>query len=408
MKIKILRDESGQVMILTVLCVTCLLGVVAMAVDVGIMLHTKRALQTAADSAAIAGAAEIINNDVTAAAIADAEENGVTNGVNGATVAVHNPPLYGPHAGSPNTGYVEVIVSQQEPTFFMKAFGRNAMTVSARAVATTVPSPGCVYTLNTTGTDISLTGSGSLTISNCGIIDDSSSTSSALQLTGSGSISAQSIGIVGGYNVTGSGTLTPNPPSTGITAVPNPLSSLSPPSLTGMTCLPNPNFTGSSAQTLGPATPGGTVCYNGISITGSGPITFNPGLYIINGNFTATGSGSLTGTGGVTFYLPSGTLSVTGSGSLNFTAPTSGLYSGILFYQNPLDTSAASFTGSGGSVLNGIFYLPTATLNLTGSGGASFNTDLVVGALNITGSLPLNEYVPLSGSSPLSNARMVE
>src|ERR1700735_495423 len=156
MKMKILRDESGQVMILTVLCVTCLLGFVAMAVDVGIMLRTKRVLQTAADSAAIAGAAEIINDDVVAAAIADAEENGVTNGVNGITVAVHNPPSYGPHAGSPNTGYVEVIISQPEPTFFMRAFARNSMTVTARAVATTVPSPGCVYDLNTTGTDISL------------------------------------------------------------------------------------------------------------------------------------------------------------------------------------------------------------------------------------------------------------
>jgi Flp pilus assembly protein TadG len=407
MNMKKLRDESGQVMILTVLCVTCLLGVVAMAVDVGIMLYSKRVLQTAADSAAIAGAAEIINNDVTSAAIADATENGVVNGVNGTTVAVHNPPSSGPHAGGTNTGYVEVIISQPEPTFFMRAFNRNSMTVTARAVATTVPSPACVYTLSPTGTDINLTGSGSLTISNCGIIDDSSS-GSALSLTGSGSITAQSIGIVGNFSKTGSGSLSPNPPTIGITSVPDPLSSLSPPSLTGVSCLPDPNFTGSSAQTLGPATPGGTVCYNGITIKGSGSITFNPGLYIINGDFKASGSGSLTGTGGVTFYLPSGTLAVTGSGSLNFTAPTVGSYSGILFYQNPLDTNTASFTGSGGSVLNGIFYLPAAQLKLTGSGGATFNTDLVVGALDITGSLPLNEYVPLSGSSPLSNARMVE
>lgn len=135
------------------------------------MLRTKRVLQTAADSAAIVGAAEIINNDVVAAADADAEENGVTNGVNGASVRVNNPPGFGPHAGGTNTGYVEVIVSQTEPTFFMRFFNRNSMAVSARAVATTVPSSGCVYTLNTTGTDIGLTGSGSLTISNCGIIE---------------------------------------------------------------------------------------------------------------------------------------------------------------------------------------------------------------------------------------------
>ena len=42
----------------------------------------------------------------------------------------------------------------------------------------------------------------------------------ALNLTGSGSITAKSIGIVGNFNETGSGTITPNPPTTGISAVP--------------------------------------------------------------------------------------------------------------------------------------------------------------------------------------------
>jgi Flp pilus assembly protein TadG len=396
MRIKILRDESGQVLILTVLCASCFMGFMALSIDVGILFHTKRVAQTAADSGAVAAAAELNFGDMTAAAKADAAQNGVTDGVNGATVLV----------SQPKPGYVQVVVSLSQSTFFLRRFSRDSMTVSATAVATTVPSPGCVYALNSTGQDISLTGSGSLTISNCGIIDDSSS-SNALNLTGSGNISARTIGIVGGYNQTGSGSLSPNPPTTGMTAVPDPLS-LSAPSMTGVTCLPNPSFSGSSAQTLGPATSGGTVCYNGLSITGSGAITFNPGLYIINGDFRATGSGNLTGTGGVTFYLPTGSLSVTGSGSLNFTAPTTGPYSGILFYQDASDNNSASFTGSGGSTLNGIFYLPKATLNLTGSGGAAFNTDLVVGALNITGSLPLNEYAPASGSSPLSSPRLVQ
>jgi hypothetical protein len=79
-----------------------------------------------------------------------------------------------------------------------------------------------------------------------------------------------------------------------------------------------------------------------------------------------------------------------------------------LFYQDRADTQAMNFTGSASSVLNGIFYVPSAQVNMTGSGGSTFNTDLVVKALNITGSLPLNEYVPLSGTSPLSDPRLVE
>ena len=152
-KVKVLRDESGQVLIIAALCMTCLMGFVALSVDVGLMLRAKRVLQTAADSAAIAGAAEIISGTWYAAAQADAAQNGVTNGVNGATVTPRtNGPSTGPHVN--NQAYVEVIVTQTQPTFFMRVFNRNTMDVTARAVATNVPSPSCIYTLGTTGIDI--------------------------------------------------------------------------------------------------------------------------------------------------------------------------------------------------------------------------------------------------------------
>ena len=114
MKVKILRGENGQTLVIAALCMTCLMGFVALSVDVGLMLRAKRVLQTAADSAAIAGAAELVSGTWSAAALADAAQNGVTNGVNGATVTPHNGPSTGPHAG--NLAYVEVIVTQTEPT----------------------------------------------------------------------------------------------------------------------------------------------------------------------------------------------------------------------------------------------------------------------------------------------------
>src|ERR1035437_9302695 len=129
---KLLQDERGQTIILAALCFTMLLGFVALAVDVGLMFRAKRVMQTAADSGAIAGAEELNYADVTAAAQADAARNGVTNGSDGATVAVNNPQLQGPHTGS--AGYVEVIVSQSQATYFMNVFSRGSMTVSGRAV----------------------------------------------------------------------------------------------------------------------------------------------------------------------------------------------------------------------------------------------------------------------------------
>jgi hypothetical protein len=68
-----------------------------------------------------------------------------------------------------------------------------------------------------------------------------------------------------------------------------------------------------------------------------------------------------------------------------------------------------SITASGASNLSGIVYAPTAELDLTGSNSAAFNTDIVVGSLNITpGSINLSDYVPLAGSSPLSSPRLAE
>ncbi|HVC91368.1 MAG TPA: pilus assembly protein TadG-related protein, partial [Acidobacteriaceae bacterium] len=94
-----LKDESGQATIITLLCMTCLLGFVGFAADVGTLLRAKRNMQIAADSAAIAGAAELTYGGMTTAADAAAAQNGVVVGVNGGTVTVNSPPTAGPYAG---------------------------------------------------------------------------------------------------------------------------------------------------------------------------------------------------------------------------------------------------------------------------------------------------------------------
>ncbi len=192
--VKGMKDESGQVIIVTAFSLVAILASVGLAVDVGTMYRARRVLQSAADAGAIAAAVELPYGDATAAAQADAASNGITNGSNGATVTVNNPPLSGPNAG--NSAYVEVIASQSESLFFMRALGKTSATVSARAVATLSPSQNCIYTLGTSGTDILINGSDTLTAPNCGIIDDSSY-SQALLLNGSVTLTAKSIGVVG-------------------------------------------------------------------------------------------------------------------------------------------------------------------------------------------------------------------
>lgn len=400
---RLLKEDSGQSVVIMAVCIACMCGLLGLSVDVGLLFYSKRILQTAADCGAIAGAAELNYGNAVAAAQAATARNGATNGSNGVVVTVNTPPLYGPNKGS--SGNVEVIVTRSVPTYFMRMLSFNAMTVGARAVSGLGPSQGCIYTLDTSGADISLSGSGKLSVPNCGLLVDSSS-SNAVSLSGSASITAKSIGIVGGTSTAGSTTLYPAP-VTGIAPVSDPLSYLHAPSYNSSSCLADPHVT--SSATLGPAVSGGIVCYNGLTVAGSGALTLNPGVYVITGGFSASGSATITGAG-ITIYLaaPNGSLSLTGSGVLTLTAPESGTYNGILFYEDPHDTNAMRVAGSNGSTLTGIFYAPSAVLNLTGSSGATFNADLVTYALSISGTGGLNEYMSPNGTSPLSSARMVE
>src|SRR5258708_17015297 len=59
---KMLRDDKGQTLVLTALCMSVMLGFMALALDVGVLFHARRSLQTAADAAALAGAADYLYN----------------------------------------------------------------------------------------------------------------------------------------------------------------------------------------------------------------------------------------------------------------------------------------------------------------------------------------------------------
>jgi hypothetical protein len=121
---------------------------VGLAFDIGFLEMMNRQAQTAADAGAIAGAVGLPYSNSTASARAATAKNGFTNNTNGATVLVNNPPTKGPNAG--NSQFVEVIVSQAEPTFFLKMIGAPSTTnVTVRAVATNLAGD-CIFALNPT------------------------------------------------------------------------------------------------------------------------------------------------------------------------------------------------------------------------------------------------------------------
>jgi Putative Flp pilus-assembly TadE/G-like len=394
------RSEAGQVLLIAALGMIILLGFLGLSIDFGYLRYMKRQLQTAADAAAIAGASELSYNDVTSAAKADSSTNGFTNGTNGVTVTVNNPPLAGQHIG--NALYVEAVVAINAPTFFSRAFGVTRVSLSARAVAHLGSSPNCVYALDpSAGNALIVTANGQLSTS-CGVNVNSSS-AQALVVSANGCLTATSIRVVGNYTPGISGCPSPTP-TIGVQAVSNPLAYLTAPRIGSCSYT---NFH-NNVQTLSP----GTYC-NGIQLDGNGSFTFNPGTYILEGGgLTVGGNAQVAGTGVIFFNTGNGThpyapITFTANSGGSLTAPTSGNYTGILFFQDPAigaNSSPNSFGANTSMAVNGTLYFPTTPLSYSGNSslGGSQYTILVADTISITGNGNLkSNYSSLSGGSPV-------
>ncbi len=263
------RRESGQVVPLIALLLVVLLACAGVASDFGFFQNDRRRMQSAADSAAIAGEQEIVSGNagnVSLAAKNDSELNGYTDAANNVSVTVNNPPLSGPHAGDSTA--VEVIVSKTQPTLLLKVLNINTVKVATRAVAIEGDAPYCIMALDRSAAGaISLFGVALL--QTCAIIDDSNS-STAFGIFGLALWHASSIGIVGGYDFDLLPFVSPKP-ITGIAPVADPLARLQAPAVGGCDHV-NYSLGLISIATLNP----GVYC-GGITLTGVAVVTLNPG-----------------------------------------------------------------------------------------------------------------------------------
>lgn len=122
---KRLRNQRGQVIILTVMMMTVILGMVGLTVDVGSWWHSERKIQAGVDAAARAGA-ELLPED-TSGANAAASSYGGLNGVTPTFSSPDSPP-------SVRLGdSIKVSVTQSAPAFFTKLFGVSSMNITKSA-----------------------------------------------------------------------------------------------------------------------------------------------------------------------------------------------------------------------------------------------------------------------------------
>ncbi len=412
-----------------------LIGFVALSTDVGLLWTERRQMQTATDAAAIAAATALRSStSVTAAADNVASLNGFTNGTNSTTITVSNPPATGPFAG--NSNYVEVLISQPEPTYFLRVLGYSTVTVSTMAVSGAENSAGCIYALDPSAQNALSASNGVNITSTCGIYVDSTS-SSALSVIGGAVIKTTGVGIAGQASVNNGGSIEnlaggALTVSQNIAPVPDPLAHITKPTVGACTYTGTQNYSSYTSSQSPPYSGNysiypGVYC-GGISASNGISITFNPGTYILAGGGMSltNGGGTTTGTN-VTFFDTTGAkagysgansayagINIANGVTANFSAPTTGgtnSLEGILFFQDssiPAGSAASYFAGGASMTLTGALYFPTTQLNYSNGINAAY-TILVADTLVFTGGATMNNnYASLTNGSPIESSSLYE
>jgi Flp pilus assembly protein TadG len=443
------KNEAGSALLLVTLGLGVLIGIMGLAVDVGVLRYEKRLQQTAADAAAIVGATNLANGSgMSTGAQNTAAANGYTDAssdtvsacagssatVGLVCVQVNNGPSYlgtaDPHYNDKK--YVEVVVSTVQPTYFMRIFGVNQQTVTARAVATNLNGSGpggkCFDTLGLPAKEIGVDINGNPTVNapTCGIADNGNfnTKGNALNVSaGTFAVSGTDVKSGPGGTVTCQYQSSSNCPSYGAPTIGDPLAGLPTPCSLGYTC----SGGGAWAPGDGPGT------YSSISIGSGSTVNFPAGIYIIDGagGFSCNGSPTITGTGVMFYFTGSATINCNGNANVNLTAPTASncpscpsQLDGVLMYQDPNDTSTGvgnacppgssvgpSLGGNAGSSYNGILYFPADQLWLFGNSGTIAFDVVIMDSTCLSGNATYNMQgaaaLPTTVSA-LTNAVLVE
>jgi Flp pilus assembly protein TadG len=417
------HPQRGGVIPIVAITLPVLLAMGAIVIDLGHLYMVRSQLQGIADASALAAAAAL--PDAAAARSAAARYAQLNYSGPGTVVAAEDVRLGGWDSanqtivvGGTSPDAVEVTARRtlangsRVPLFLGGFVGKSFADVGARSVArmSGTQGSGCIWALGTTGSTLRVQNTSTLlNAPNCSVNVNSTS-STALNISSGGSVTAGAINVVGGYTFSGSGTLQPNPPATATSPNPDPLAGLlSPPSNVSAPCGMLPNGS-SAAVTHGSSTPltlrPGVYC-GGIQAQSGATINLDPGVYVIRGgtlgggaNLVVQNNGTRLNGTGVMFYLTCTNGPCTPSGSekhaINFqsgatvrlSAPTSGQYKGILFYQDPnlkgkSDADANYFHSGSSSVYDGVFYFPTQWLRFGSGSGTAAETRVLIIAENI-------------------------
>jgi Flp pilus assembly protein TadG len=392
------RDQSGNALAICAAALPLVIGGAGLAIDSVQISVARRELQRAADSAALAGAYAINQNPTSTGttrstyaqngAVRDLEVNNDVT-LTGSPV-VQNAPATGPFAS--NADAVRVQLTANRSLSFLAFFDATPTAITVEATAAIVREGNfCMLALeDSADTGVTIGGNATINIG-CGISTNSRHPTQAIYSFGSSSVTASPIMAVGGVS-------TSTNYASGTSLIPyaavqqDPYSTLPVPAITPSQCTNTPR--------VQPNDPPRTIaagCHNGLDIDGTA--TLAPGVHYINGDsgdLSIGAQANLSGTG-VTIVLTStdpsdadtiAGMTMNGNPRVNLSAPDSGPYTGVLFYQDPRAErgNTVHFNGGATSVINGAFYFPQANFFFNGTAGmATSCIQLVARRLDFSG-----------------------
>lgn len=388
------QSERGQILALGAVALVALTAIAAAAIDTSLVYSHRRQAQTAADSAAMAAALSMMEDENWQAAAFD---QGADNGFDGAndpavlSFEVFSPPILEPFASDPSAAqYIQVdITAEVQSAFAHMVFGgalRNSVTAIARAQPPAYP--GGNHALFSTSRDecqaLWFSGSGKVDVLGGSIFSNSDGSASPINCdsayhSGSGDLKMHGNDILtvdefvsqgSGGKVTMAGGLI--------------ISDQTPVSMPLIPEVPCPSGAKAAPMTIKKDTvlqPGN---YSSIKVNSGNNVTLNPGIYCIDGDLTLLG-GTFSGVE-VLIKMLDGEFSASGNGTVNLRAPTSGIWSGLLFY-GTAEVDEIHFNGGAGTGYTGTVYAPDSECLINGSSdnAMSLSSQMICRTIQVVG-----------------------
>ena len=381
------------------------IGFAALGVETATWYTERASLQNAADAAALAGALELRRGSSTAAINAAAIQEARRNGHIATDYAdiINTPPTSGAYT---KAQAVEAILARPVKLLFAAYFIEGLHKIQARAVAVVNDAgEACILALDPAASNaVQFTGNTSVLVKNC-VIAANSKASDAVTVSGSATVEVDCINTVGGVSADDGLTLTQCKKAiTGGAVTPDPLANLAMPTTPGSCTQTNFKVTGNAgnATTVSP----GRYC-GGMSLQ-SGVITMQSGTYIMDGgDFEIRANATVTGNGVTIVLLNAASndpkVTINGGATITLSAPTSGTYAGVLFFQDRSSSgSPQTFNGNAATNFTGTLYFPATTVrflgNNTSAGGC---VHIIANLIEFRGNAGIGNDCSSSGTPPI-------